>query len=234
MKLGGEDGPGGRASSEPPLRRRDEARALFRNAILDAGEAVFAERGFHGARIQDIAERARIAVGTVYNHFEDKDDVLGALLEQRSEEMVSQLEGRGERGVFAVRLRARVARMLAYVQAHRAFFAIASEQGLFAGTAAPGARATNKRLRHVEKLRAVFRELLEEGIASGDLEPLQGDELVRFFGGTIRAFVLSSIADRAADVERDATTIVDLFLHGAARRKKARAAATVRTSRRSR
>src|SRR6204780_241850 len=94
-------------------RRRDEARALFRNAILDAAEAVFAERGFHGARIQDIAERARIAVGTVYNHFEDKDDVLGALLEQRSEEMISQLHPvRDDRGPFEARLRARVARVL--------------------------------------------------------------------------------------------------------------------------
>jgi AcrR family transcriptional regulator len=210
-------------NTEPPLRRRDEARALFRNAILDAAEAVFAERGFHGARIQDIAERARIAVGTVYNHFEDKDDVLGALLDLRSEEMSAQLQPvREDRGVFAVRLRARVARVLAYVQAHRAFFAIANEQGLFAGTVAPGARATSKRLRHVEKFRAIFRELVEEGIASGDLEPLEGDTLVRFFGGTIRAFVVSSIAERTADVAEDASTVVDLFLHGAARRKKPR------------
>lgn len=208
---------------EPPLRRRDEARALFRNAILDAAEAVFAERGFHGARIQDIAERARIAVGTVYNHFEDKDDVLGALLEQRSEEMISQLHPvRDDRGPFDIRLRARVARVLAYVQAHRAFFAIANEQGLFAGTVAPGARATHKRLRHVEKLRAVFDALVEEGISSGDLEPLPGDTLVRFFGGTVRAFVLSSIVGRTADVDEDASTLVDLFLHGAARRRKPR------------
>ena len=219
MKLGGDEVAG----SEPPLRRRDEARALFRNAILDAAEAVFAERGFHGARIQDIAERARTAVGTVYNHFEDKDDVLAALLEQRSEEMIAELHAvKDDPGPFEARLRARVGRMLAYVQAHRAFYAIANEQGLFAGSMAPGARATLKRLRHVEKLRALFGALVEEGIASGDLEPLQGDAVLRFFGGTIRAFVLSSIAERTAGVDADAATLVDLFLHGAARRKKAR------------
>ncbi len=212
----------GKPNGEPPLRRRDEARALFRNAILDAAEAVFAERGFHGARIQDIAERARTAVGTVYNHFEDKDDVLGALLEQRSEEMASELHPRDDHGTFEERLRTRVVRVLAYVQAHRAFFAIASEQGLFAGTAAPGAHATHKRLRHVERLRAIFGALVEEGIAAGDLEPLQGDALVRFFGGTIRAFVLSGIAERATNVDEDAGMVVELFLHGAARRKKPR------------
>jgi AcrR family transcriptional regulator len=208
-------------NGEPLPRRRDEVRALFRNAILDAAEAVFAERGFHGARIQDIAERARTAVGTVYNHFEDKDDVLGALLDQRSEEMGAQLQPlESDPAPFPARLRVRVARLLSYVGAHRAFFAIANEQGLFAGTVAPGARATGKKLRHVERLRAVFRALVEEGLASGDLEPLQGDALLRFFGGTIRAFVLSTIAERTTDVDQDASTIVDLFLHGAARRKK--------------
>jgi AcrR family transcriptional regulator len=208
-----------RAPSSLP-RRRDEARALFRNAILDAAEGVFAERGFHEARIQDIAERARIAVGTVYNHFADKDDVLAALLELRSEELVARLQPvRGDPKPFQARLRARVARVLSYVEAHRAFFAIASEQGMFAGTAAPGARAARKRLRRVEKFHTVFRALVEEGIESGDLEPLPGDALFRFFGGTIRAFVLSSIAGEATDVDDVAGTVVDLFLHGAARRR---------------
>jgi len=200
-------------------RRRDEARALFHDAIVDAAEAVFAEHGFHGARIQDIAKRARIAVGTVYNHFEDKDAVLTALLEQRAEEMVSQLRPRPDDArTFALRLRARVARVLAYVSAHRAFFAIANEYGLFAGPVAPGARAVRKRLRRVERFRAAFRALVDEGIASGDLEPLRGDALVRFFGGTIRAFVLSSL-EASSDVEASASMVVDLFLHGAARRK---------------
>jgi AcrR family transcriptional regulator len=203
-------------------RRRDEARALFRNAILDAAEAVFAERGFHGARIQDIAARARIAVGTVYNHFAHKDDVLAALLELRSEELIAKLQpAPGDPTPFEARMKARVARFLAYVDAHRAFFAIANEHGLFAGTAAPGARAANKRLRRVEKFREVFRAFVEEGIASGDLEPLEGDALVRFFGGTIRAFVLSWIDEGKCqvDVGAHAAIVVDLFLHGAATRK---------------
>jgi AcrR family transcriptional regulator len=213
----------GKPTLEAPLRRRDEARALFRNAILDAAEAVFAEKGFHGARIQDIAERARTAVGTVYNHFEDKDDVLAALLEERSEELIAELTAaKDDTGPFEARLRARVAHVLAYVQAHRAFYAIANEQGLFAGSVAPGARATSKRLLHVEKLRAAFGALLEDGVATGELEPVYGDALPRVLGGTIRAFVLSSIADRTSDVDEDASTIVDLFLVGAARRKKAR------------
>lgn len=202
-------------------RRRDEARALFRNAILDAAEAVFAERGFHGARIQDIAERARIAVGTVYNHFSQKDEVLSALLEERIEGLLAQVgaEGADPKG-FRARLEARIARMLAYVEQHRAFFAIANEHGLFAGAVAPGARASARNLRQLVTFRAVFRAIVEEGVASGDLEPLDADALARFLGGTMRAFVLSSLAQDAADAQDQARMTVDLFLHGASRRRK--------------
>jgi AcrR family transcriptional regulator len=208
------------ASGDGFPRRRDEARALFRNAILDAAESVFAEKGFHGARIQDIAARARIAVGTVYNHFEQKGDVLSALLEERSEELVAQLRARADdpRG-FAGRLESRVARMLSFVERHRAFFAIANEHGLFAGNAAPGARASARPLRQVEKFRAVFRALVEEGIASGDLEPLDSDALARFLGGTMRASVLSSLDKGETDARSRAALTVDLFLHGATRRR---------------
>jgi AcrR family transcriptional regulator len=201
-------------------RRRDEARALFRNAILDAAEAVFAERGFHGARIQDIAERARIAVGTVYNHFEHKDQVLAALLEERGDAMHAQfLAAPDDPRAFPARLTARIARLLDYVREHRAFFAIATEHGMFASGGAPGAPESKTKQRQVERFRALFRELVEEGVESGDLEPMDGDALVRFLGGTIRAFILSSLAERTSDPEAQALTLVDLFLHGAARRR---------------
>jgi AcrR family transcriptional regulator len=210
--------------SERLPRRRDEARALFRNAILDAAEAVFAERGFHGARIQDIAARARTAVGTVYNHFARKDDVLAALLEERTEELLAQLQSRADDPkTFRGLLEARVGRMLSYVERHRAFFAIASEHGLFAGVTAPGARVGPQRLRRVEDFRAVFLALVEEGIRTGDLEPLDAEALARFLGGTMRAFILSSLAEGDTDAREHAAMTVDLFLHGASRRHSRRA-----------
>src|SRR5580704_891978 len=98
-------------------RRRDEARALFRNAILEAAEAVFAERGFHRARIQDVAARARIGVGTVYNHFDEKEDLLRALLEERMEGLVAELDRRKEDpSDFERGLVARIERTLHYVE----------------------------------------------------------------------------------------------------------------------
>lgn len=55
--------------------------ARTRVTILSSAREIFDRRGYGAARITDIAERAGIALGTFYTYFDDKDDVLAALLE---------------------------------------------------------------------------------------------------------------------------------------------------------
>jgi TetR/AcrR family transcriptional regulator len=44
-----------------------------RNAILEAGLAVFAADGFHGATMRDIAQKAGVSQGLLHHHFGGKD-----------------------------------------------------------------------------------------------------------------------------------------------------------------
>jgi len=52
-------------------------------AILDAAEQVFAEYGYHRAQVARIAREAKVADGTVYLYFENKEDVLISLFKER-------------------------------------------------------------------------------------------------------------------------------------------------------
>src|SRR5215831_10922930 len=123
------------SGSKRQPRRRDEARGLFRNAILDAAEEVFAVSGFHAARIQDVAKSARIAVGTVYNHFDSKDELLAALMEERATELLHCLEPDGaDPADVEGRLARRIERLLAYVAAHRGFYALLLTFGPLGGS----------------------------------------------------------------------------------------------------
>lgn len=199
-------------------RRREEARALFRNAILEAAEQVFAEVGFHTARIQDIAKRARIAVGTVYNHFEQKEDLLSALLEERTEELLAELHPRSSDPVaFPARLERRIQRLLAYVERHRSFFMIVMNYGIV-GTQDGSKELVGLGRKRLTRLRGAFRALVEEGIAQGALEPLDTAYLAAFLGGTLRALTFSALLDEDTSLTDRAPWIVRLFLHGAARR----------------
>jgi AcrR family transcriptional regulator len=74
-------GPGAASLSGRPRRTRRSART--RERILQAATEVFARRGFHGARVADIAEVAGIAYGLVYHHFRNKDEILAAIFSER-------------------------------------------------------------------------------------------------------------------------------------------------------
>jgi AcrR family transcriptional regulator len=66
-------------------RRSRAARAERRDArqeLLSAAADVFAAHGFHDASIDEVAERAGYSKGTVYWHFEGKDDLFLALVEK--------------------------------------------------------------------------------------------------------------------------------------------------------
>jgi AcrR family transcriptional regulator len=210
---------GVKRAARPSQAPREQARAIFRTAILEAAEQVFAERGFHGARIHDIAERAKIAVGTVYNHFAQKEDVLAALLDERTEAMIELLVTREEDGPdFAGRLRGAITRVLRYVEERHSFFNLAFEHGLIGpSTAAAGVLLAGRQPRHREKLRRTWDQLLRSGVESGALRAMEPRTLATFFFGALRAHVLVALADpRRHAPEEGAAEILELFLHGAA------------------
>jgi AcrR family transcriptional regulator len=72
-------------SSRIDMRTR-AARAQRRDTreeLLEAALAVFAERGYRDASVDEVAERAGYSKGALYWHFSSKDDLFYALLEER-------------------------------------------------------------------------------------------------------------------------------------------------------
>jgi AcrR family transcriptional regulator len=66
----------------PPTAQGRELRARGRRTrqrLLDAGTKVFAERGYHAARVDDVVKRARTSHGTFYLYFASKEDLFRAL-----------------------------------------------------------------------------------------------------------------------------------------------------------
>lgn len=53
-----------------------------RQRILDSASTVFIEKGFNEASLNDIADRAYVTTGAFYYHFESKDAVATALVDQ--------------------------------------------------------------------------------------------------------------------------------------------------------
>lgn len=63
------------------LTRRERLKDQGRQEILEAAMVLFGEKGFHGVSMHEIAEKAGVAVGTLYNFFRSKEDLYSALME---------------------------------------------------------------------------------------------------------------------------------------------------------
>jgi AcrR family transcriptional regulator len=102
-------------------RQKESAAALF----VEAAEPVFARKGYARATMQDIAAQAGCAVGTLYLHFKDKEDLFNALVAGHSHAIGERLARSGETAENSLEeLRLRNAAMIAYFNEHREFFRI--------------------------------------------------------------------------------------------------------------
>jgi TetR/AcrR family fatty acid metabolism transcriptional regulator len=91
-----------------------------RERILDAALKVFAEKGFFGAKVADVAQEAGVADGTIYLYFKSKDDLLISLFEYQMGVVIRELEGAIAGGKDAPqKLRRFIAAYVKLVQEHR-------------------------------------------------------------------------------------------------------------------
>jgi AcrR family transcriptional regulator len=85
------------SGSGTPAQQR-ELRAQGRRTmrkLFDAGMRVFAERGYHAARVDDIVRAARTSHGTFYLYFANKEDLLRALAIDCADELGKLADGIG-------------------------------------------------------------------------------------------------------------------------------------------
>ena len=61
-----------------------------KNEILDAAEELFAAKGYEATSTGDILDRVGIARGTLYYHFQSKEDILDALIDRINENLIAK------------------------------------------------------------------------------------------------------------------------------------------------
>src|SRR5207342_1419224 len=79
---------------------RSNAQGDKRRLLLDAAVRVFARKGYHAARVGDIAEEAGVAYGLLYHYFDSKEDVLRSVFRETDGSIRRDLDARLASYVF--------------------------------------------------------------------------------------------------------------------------------------
>ena len=79
------------AVNGPPSGRQTRSR-VTRTLLLDAAQEIIADRGYHGAAMDDIVEAADRSKGAAYFHFPSKSDIFEAVLVRLADRLESKVQ----------------------------------------------------------------------------------------------------------------------------------------------
>src|SRR5512145_2090238 len=77
--------------AEPRAKRQRLKPEVRREKLLEAATEVFAERGYEGARVEQIADVAQVSPGLLYRHFEGKRELYAELLLLANKQLLEHL-----------------------------------------------------------------------------------------------------------------------------------------------
>jgi AcrR family transcriptional regulator len=161
----------------PALRRalRRHTHAAYREAIMEAAAELFGKVGFSDARMSDIAAQAGVSVGTLYNCFDSKDDVIEALRAHKIEALQAALGKVSRMPDPCKRLRSLIETAFTFVEQHGPLMARAMQSGLLDQEVATKRRngTCDGASVLVELYRKAFAQAAKAGQIRRDLDPAQ-------------------------------------------------------------
>ena len=186
-----------------------------RKRILEAALNVFAERGFYNAKVSEVARAAGVADGTIYLYFQNKDDLLIRLFEDRMEFIITRLNEELARSDKAPAEQLR--RMILM------HLNLAIQQPKLAEFITVELRQSARFVKEYENPRfleylRILRDIVERGQREGAIRSgLDSRLIVRAIFGALDEVLLTltlASRNRSVDVSLAAAQIADLFLEG--------------------
>jgi AcrR family transcriptional regulator len=159
------------AQPRPKENARRARAGLYRQLIVEAAERVFAEKGFDAARIEEIAARSGLSLGTLYSVFAGKPDVMRAVHAARNAEILARATA-AARGATDT-LGSLLAAVRAYVEffaGHPEYLRIHLRGGHAWGLAGAGSRSRSQAHAWDEGI-DLYAGIFERGIAEGVFHP---------------------------------------------------------------
>ena len=192
--------------------REEKAAQIIRHAMV-----VFARKGYNATKIDDIAVRAKIGKGTVYEYFKSKQDLFFAVFNTYMERYFETLqEGTPEAGMTAARKMREVTRA--------AFELIREDEEILTLTfefwSASSSSEDRERIaglfRHMYGVfRGFFAGLIREGIDNGEFSgDADADSVAAVAVGSFDGLFLQAWFDKELDVEKAASAYMDVLIGG--------------------
>ncbi len=195
---------------------RARFKATVTEAILDAAEELAAEVGVPSTNLQAVAKRAGVAVGTIYNHFEDRSELFAELFARRRQELLNALDTAGKKTAtarFDAQLESYVSTVLSFFDARRTFLRLAME-----GQAhkPPPPRKAGETHESMEQLTIRAERIVRVGVKEKRIRADIADLAPYFLTAALRAVLIARV-HATKPFAGETARVIELFSKGTAR-----------------
>lgn len=156
-----------------------------RERIIEAASLLFSERNFHEVMMTDVAQKASIAKGTLYNYYNSKEDLYFSIMLIRMENLISSLKKRiANETTELTALHSYIIHNYMFLMKYQCFFLMYQKENLNASnTICDELRNRNN------ELREILYEILCRGIENNTFRTVDEDLVTDLILGSIFAAV---------------------------------------------
>ncbi len=200
------------------LSRRERERLARRGEILDAARRVFGARGYDGATLAEIAQKAEFAKGTLYSYFGSKAELFTALVERGFGELIGDARAAmaaEEDGAGAVG--AAIDVLLRYFEEQVDFFRmVMAFRG--SGTKEDMARLRDIIVQRVTELAGLVGMRLADGARAGVFKDYDTTFMGVLLIGMVHNYTVYKFKSAGSEgIQKGAAMLRDIFLDGVRR-----------------
>lgn len=181
--------------------------------LLASALSLFSEKGYEGASIREIIQRAGVTRPVLYYYFENKEHLFISLVESWYEQMIADLDANLE-GVTGYREQLYALITSAFDHAEEATEVIGLIFHVFLSPAGHGPNLDKDKLWQMRFQRILT--IMEAGFEAGDLKGRSASTLAMAFVGMMDTYIMAKINHRETKLSAElGEALVDLFLEGA-------------------
>jgi len=205
------------------MTRKEREREFKKNEIISAAIKIFSEKGYEHTTLDEIAEAAEFGKGTLYNYFQNKEDLYLAILEDIFGTFVSNLKKISEISnsfyEFINKFTENVFNF--YIENQAAYMLLVHERlHVFNNTAF---EIPDRLKKYHEESERIHRSHIEEAIRNGEIVLLDVDKILHIYRGMMFAYIFSLVSctgDNKIDVRKETEFVTSVLFNGILKEKK--------------
>jgi AcrR family transcriptional regulator len=196
-------------------KRQKRGASVARTVILSAAASVFAQKGYHGTTMEDLATASGYSPAAIYKYFKNKEDLFRHLWNEMAERLQAIFEESARMPLpFALRLRWLVTRLAGLLESSPDFVVAFIAQRPYAAVQAQ-TPLERQAFEHYVRHREQIIVIMKQGLAEGDLREGDVDDYASLLIGLLYEFAYKWVTSGQMDLAANVEKLIELFLRGA-------------------